>query len=97
MLERSKLKEQQAAYAKSTTKESNFALCTGVVAGAQRSKFAPFFSAQLADQSGRGKRVAALQEGLEVLDDLTEKAKQLSEERELRRLIDEELALLERK
>ncbi|MBM3851583.1 MAG: hypothetical protein FJ399_00345 [Verrucomicrobia bacterium] len=49
------------------------------------------------DSAGREKRAAALRQALALLDESTDEAKQLSEERELRRLIDEELAKLERK
>lgn len=49
------------------------------------------------DGAGREKRTAALRQAKALLDESTEEAKQLTEERELRRLIDEELALLGRK
>ena len=47
--------------------------------------------------AGREKRSAALRQAIALLDESTAEAKQLSEERELRRLIDEELARLGRK
>jgi hypothetical protein len=44
------------------------------------------------DAAGREKRSAALRQARALLDESTAEAKQLSEERELRRLIDDELA-----
>ncbi len=49
------------------------------------------------DAAGREKRGAALRQARALLDESTEEAKQLSEAREFRRLIDEELATLERR
>ena len=46
------------------------------------------------DAAGREKRGAALRQARTLLDESTEESKQLSEERELHRLIDEELARL---
>ncbi len=43
------------------------------------------------DPAGREKRAAALRQAIAPLDESTDEAKQLSEARELRRLIDEEL------
>lgn len=45
---------------------------------------------------GRFQRDAALRQAKALLDESSAEARQLSEERELRRLIDEELALLGR-
>lgn len=49
------------------------------------------------DATGREKRGAVLRQARALLDESTAEARQLSEELELRRLIDEELALLGRK
>ena len=49
------------------------------------------------DAAGREKRAAALRQAITLLDESTDEAKQLTEARELRRLIDEELARLGRK
>ncbi len=49
------------------------------------------------DAADREKRAAALRQAIALLDESTDEAKQLSEARELRRLIDEELARLGRK
>ncbi len=47
--------------------------------------------------AGGEKQAAALRQALALLDESTEEAKQLSEARELRRLIDEELSRLGRR
>ncbi|MSU48399.1 MAG: hypothetical protein EXS37_04785 [Opitutus sp.] len=46
------------------------------------------------DAAGREKRGTALRQAIALLDESSAEARQLSEERELRCLIDEELALL---
>ena len=57
----------------------------------------PFLCHPPPDAAGREKRTAALRQARSLLHEFTAGAKYLSEDRDLRRLIDEELALLGRK
>ncbi len=84
VIAQSKMEDVQAAYAKgdhSLDVRWNLA----------RSHYASALT-QADDPAGREKRAAALRQALALLDESTDEAKQLSEARELRRLIDGELA-----
>lgn len=85
---KNKLEDVQAAYAKGNhSLYVRWDLARGHYASALT---------QPEDAAGREKRGAALRQAKALLDESTDEARQLSEELELRRLIDEELALVGR-